>query len=252
MDDMPEIDAEELKLLEPALGDLGAMLEEVLGETERATLDYRGVRLRLATQPLAYDVRELYRAAGQTPAHVGLYRMSSVWLVSHHVGVLVPRGAPEVLALHYEAELRDQPVQTLDLQPQTEVERSALGVLGFGLNAEGEARVAPSVPLAGGIKLGLGAHLKIEGERAFASTTAPRVTAIGKGSTRCEWYFQTTGSPLVGDQSMFQLLLAPLHTSELSVWLRAGVTTRGRLPGIPVTRYTDWTEASIRLLPATT
>jgi hypothetical protein len=85
----------------------------------------------------------------------------------------------------------------------------------------------------------------IEGERAFTASS-PRVTAIGKGSPRCEWYFQNTGAPLVGDQSMFQLLLAPLHLAELSMWLRAGITTKGRLPGLPVTRHTGWTEVAAK------
>jgi hypothetical protein len=235
------------------------MLDEDLGSTTAGTLDASGVRLILGTRPLAYDLRALRKQAGVEDTEYKLYRLFQPWLVVHHIGVISAVKSRPVLAIRYEADFGSAPVTTIGLSPDRVMKTSELGTMTFSSTVEGNGHLRVGgetssavrlLPLGGGLKLGLGSSLTLEGSLALCKRHVPLVHGAGLGSTRCEWYFRSDGEPLAGSQTMAQVLLAPKGTDSLELRVRGEIVLGSAIPGLVTSKSTPWVDVTCQLLRA--
>lgn len=244
----------EMTLMPGPFGDLRHSPFEVdLGteEVDSSAVDADGLRIRLGDRPMAKNLRVLYRAAHhEMPADGSVFDAYDVWLITHTAGVIRRTGGAAVEALGYEADFADATqIYTVDLLPQ--IRFSTLADTGWetcvDIGAGGEARepedaiqlLASTQHLGGGAMLNPSVDVALIGRVNFPLLT-PTMQTVGKGASRCQWYFERDREPLLGEQTMLQTVLMPKFAVPSEFRVRAYVMIKSRWLKSPARFNTEW------------
>jgi len=238
---------------------LSSPFEQDLGTTDINAVGVEGLEVRVGDRPLAFDLRSLYlQLHGQDPAaSIDVYNPYDIWLVRHSLSAIKRDGNASVRRLGFVTELVDpQAAYVIDLLPQTRFIRrlAARAEVGFDLSADGRGEIVTKWPETDGLGIGAGVNscagfkgkLELLAGMSFSVLSAD-VQAVGTGSSRCEWCFQATDEPLLGDQTMLQTLLVYKGTRRLAFRIRAYAHISTGWLRFPVAYETDWIDADCTL-----
>jgi hypothetical protein len=209
-----------------------SLAEELGGDVALGGDELDGFRAEIGDAPIAISLAKLQRSLGapEPPPLLGRFELL---LVPHRFSLIKTRGWAEVVnvGLRIGYDVGDRTCSIVSLMP--EVEYVSLGGVQFQvtLGANGETQASIDVasnfsPVGGGAKLAAklssGASLALRGDIA-----TPRISAVGKGSRKCEWQFALGSEPLHGrDVETWSVLAVPRGLAALRYTMKLNVTQR--------------------------
>jgi hypothetical protein len=189
------------------------------------------VRLRIGERPIVRDLKRVHRTMGKTlPPDFEVFSAYNIWMILFAVGIVRESGMREVDRFGFAVTFPDSPrVTVLSVLPQTRFVTRA----GASLKAEAAVSLNGSATLPEAVAhalsqsdvLSADASLKISteanvfGTLSFSVLTSV-IQAIGTGGRHAEWQFEKSEQPLVGDQHMAIVLLAPKSVEQLETTTR--------------------------------
>ena len=193
--------------------------------------------VRVGDAPLALRVRSLFERFGKPAAQSREIRERGfeLWLISHRFSILRLRGHADASSLGIEADYSDNPgtCMVVSLFPSSQFIDRADSMFRGTLSATGEVdaiedNLSPDASRVEFEGLSLfaardaGARLQLG-----AAVATPNVSAVGIGSSRCEWRFDRHNEPLFGrDLVTWAVLMLPRGQAEISCRLRCHVITK--------------------------
>jgi hypothetical protein len=220
-------------------------------------VDADGFSVRIADQPVAIPLRTLYLRAG-LPFDSPLLSRFDVWLIPHRLSVIRRSGLAEPTAIGLEVEYNGDGAtcSVLALLPSAEFTTYG-GIAGnfnlrgqFSPSGEAEPLDVPSQAklsdvMVGPFRVGADAGVKLNFEFA-ASVATPRVSAVGIGSSRCEWRFDRYKEPLFGkDVETWAAIILPKRKRSLSHRIRFYMLSRTFV--ISTRRESNWLQLTCDL-----
>jgi hypothetical protein len=215
------------------------------------TIDEGGFHAQAADQPIGLRIRSIFErlCAAVPPQMESLNKMFELWVVPHRVSIIRRSGHAEPSSVGIEVEYQNEgrTCSIISLLPSAEfLEHARLTVSG-GLSASGELVPLPALPSALLSEIGLGslkfgASSEVGMKYCFtASVATPRISAVGIGSSRCEWRFDRADRPLFGrDIETWAVVALPKRQKSLAYRLRFYLVTRMFI--VPTRRESDWLE----------
>lgn len=256
----PELPKKEMELSPGPFGDLFLSPHDLdLGEEPGRRIEVKDLRIQLGEKPIARNLQKLYQASHpKFPKDVMVYDNHDIWLITHVIGAINPKGMPAIKILGYQADFenKDQ-VYTIDLFPRSEF-KTKLGASltnEFDLSIEGNAQLPDNLVklmeavefLGGDARLKLSSALRVIGRASFSIKTS-LIQAVGIASSRCEWCFQVDDTPLLGDQIILQTVLVPKYTEILKFKIRGYAMVKTNWISFPALFRTEWLEVECKLV----
>lgn len=219
-----------------------------------------GIRIRLGNRPLVYSFSELMKCSGKE--FVKRHRKTELYAIVHAIGAIPIKGKGKVKSLFYEAEMLDEDHRPLDnaatiqLIPNTrfkDVLKSNIE-LGGVLSASGQVSedepktlldslISKVVSWGSEMKIKLSASTEFIGSFTF-SLKHPVVLSTGEASSTCAWqlYPNEEKNPLLGDQTLIQIISVPVHTKSISYRIKGIVSAQ---KGVFFKNQTETTDTHI-------
>jgi hypothetical protein len=207
--------------------------EELSSDVDFGAEDLEGFRANVGDAPIGITLSKLRAQLGDASAISLLLERFELALIPHRFSLIKTKGWAEVInaGIQISYELGDKTCSVISLLP--EYEYIKLGDFSFGasVSAKGEAALA-TPELAGMVPVTAGAELK---SKLAADSTltvrgqlvTPRISAVGKGSRRCEWQFSLGDMPLYGrDIETWAVLALPANLPSIDYRLKLNVTQR--------------------------
>jgi hypothetical protein len=181
-------------------------------------------RARIAEQPLAIPVLDLFRARNVSiPPEYKLFDGFELYLVPHRVSILKDSILHEVteVGLRVTYDVGEMTCAIVSLIPEFQFVELATASFAASLSVNGE--LAPAkigtqeyLPVQGG-------SLEVSGTAATSaalnlrgSLTTPLISAVGKGSRTAEWVLKYNGKPLYGrDIETWAIVVMPAGLDSL-------------------------------------
>lgn len=256
-----ELTFREVELEPPASGDLEQSLYYLhFGSKSgpQSEISKNGLTMRIAERPVAKNLRRLYELGHVSlPTGLNIYDAYDIWIIAHAVGVIRTDGSGLIESVGYEADFGDdEEVLTIDLLPQTRFQTALETTLEVQADVGAEGHVDVPEParemLDQAYPIGGDAHIRLSTAagtvgRVTLPVMTPRVQAIGKMGSRCQWQFETGSEPVLGDQVMLQTMLVPIGTRSISYRVRGRVLLRADWVSFAVPRRTKWIDVTCQL-----
>jgi hypothetical protein len=213
-----------------------------------------GVRLRIASPPVALDLYRLYLAGhdGAWPEDVVLYDVYDVWLVLHALTIESPEGL-NIDSIGYEAAAAEDEAYAIDLLPKSILmHESSTGLIASGqigidgvLGAPSNVTGTKVVEIFGGqARLGLVAEPTVVGVLQIPLIGSV-VDGTGVGRAACAWSCGERGKRIAGQQVFAQTILVRRGTREVRLRVRGSTLFRPEWTAIPASYATDWIDVTI-------
>lgn len=212
-----------------------------------------GFFARAGSRPIGRSVRCILRDLKMPePADSGLYKRFELWCVPHRVAVIRRSGLAEPISVGIEIEYQNdsQTCSIVSLFPSFEyVEHGRLaGTVSFRgeMSPTGEISPASTNPDQSTPALlnlgGLKATASTRGEVSLhleSTVSTPSISAVGVGSSACEWRFDKKREPLFGrDIETWSIVVLPKRQRELRYRMRFYFTSRTVF--FQTRRQSDW------------
>jgi hypothetical protein len=209
------------------------LIERVVSEElERSVLgpepgEESGFVAQVSDQPIGLNLRSLFADLGNNiPPEVTLYKQFEVWLIPHRFSLIRRRGLaePTYVGLVVEYIHENATCSVISLIPGPAMQQH--GKIHFGADYSGNLSATGAVS-SGQLLTGvpdmihgaLGFRVATDGGLAFrfeAVVSTPVVSAVGIGSSRCEWGFEKREEPLFGKTiETWSVLVLPKRRKEL-------------------------------------
>ncbi len=186
----------------------------------------------ISDQPIGMRVKDIYEKLGQAqPSELALYRMFEVWLIPHRFSLLRKKGLAEPTAVGIEVEYTHQnsTCSIISLIPGPRWQQHGTAAIGTNLTgkvkATGEIEEVPGLNPTPKFSIGgLGFDAGANGEIGFSfkwSVATPIISAVGQGSSQCQWRFDKDNDPLFGKTiETWSVLALPKRQKELEYKIR--------------------------------
>ncbi len=192
----------------------------------------------ISDQPIALRLGDVFKRLGQAePKEYALYKMFEVWLVPHRFSLTRRKGNAEPVSVGIEVEYEHSGTtcSVVSLLPRPkwrEHGKLAVGGSTTGkLTVSGEFAEEASAALTPTVQVGdLGFGVTGNGEVGFSfkwSVVTPTISAVGQGSSQCQWRFEKDEEPLFGQTiETWSALALPKRQKELTYRMRCYYITR--------------------------
>jgi hypothetical protein len=186
----------------------------------------------IGNQPIALRWKDVFAKLGQPiPAEVALYRMFEVWLVPHRFSLNRKKGLAEPTAIGIEVEYvhHGTTCSVISLLPGPRWVKHGGASLHANISgkfsATGEMTEFPGLEMVPGLRIGeLGIGAIGGGGIGFSfdwNVATPVISAVGQGSSRCEWRFDRGDEPLFGRTiETWSVLALPKRQKDLEYKMR--------------------------------
>jgi hypothetical protein len=234
---------QEIEICQPTAYELEDIRHFATQEDEPGIIDTGQFFAQYGDQPLPFRLRDVYEQFGKT-LDLRLYRRFEIWVVPHRIGIIRRSGNAEVTSVGIRVEFKsdEETCSIISLLPAFKyIIHGKVGAdVSFGgtLTAAGEAKIATpdmkeldgqAVELSG-IKFSAGTDNSANANIGFhyvATISTPSVSAIGEGSSRCEWRIDKDVEPLFGKTiDTFAIIALPKRKRTLQYDLSFYINTR--------------------------
>jgi hypothetical protein len=193
--------------------------------------------VRVGDAPLALRVRSLFERFGKPTAQSLeiLERGFELWLVPHRFSILRLRGHADASSLGIEADYSDNRITCMivSLFPSSQFIDRADSMFRGTLSATGEVDAIEGNLSPDASRMEFEGLSLIDVRAADArlqlgaAVATPNVSAVGIGSSRCEWRFDRHTEPLFGrDLVTWAVVMLPREQAQISCRLRCHVITK--------------------------
>jgi hypothetical protein len=189
-----------------------------------------GITLHVGNRPQARNLRLLYEKTGKKlPADLEVYSAYDLWLLTHTVGIVDNDFARSVQQFGYKVWFPEdmnggKRISVVKVLPETRFIKNIAGKIEStaDLTVSGSAKLPDQLTdlldmvegLSADAKIKLSTRANFVGRLSFGVMTTV-VNAIGEGDSSSEWVFHREEYPLVGIQSIMQVLRTPKRMRRL-------------------------------------
>ncbi len=223
------------------------------------TIDDKCFFAQIGSQPIGVSISRLFAELHRpVPDEIKLYQRFEAWLIPHRVSIIRRNGnqEPTSVGLEVEYDAKGKTCSIVSLLPSfTFIERGHTSgqfhVTG-SISATGEMKLPHSIIdteilkfKKGGLDLGVSAGSEV-GLNFSAKVVTPIISAVGVGSSRCEWRFDKQDEPLYGrDIETWSVVILPKREKQLAY--RARFYFIARTLFFETRRESDWVNISCQL-----
>ncbi|MDB5356021.1 MAG: hypothetical protein JWN24_2474 [Phycisphaerales bacterium] len=233
-------------------------LEDVVefGPSDSNSVEAGGFAACIGDQPIGIRLRDHFEHF-KLPANLALFDRFEVWLVPHRVSIIRRHGLAEPTSVGIEIEYDTGGVTCSIASLIPSFEYAVLGEVGASVKMTGTFSPAGETNATeshlngtnrisrGCLDFGVAAGGSL-GFEYTASVATPTVSAVGIGSSRCEWRFDKAKEPLFGkDIETWSAVILPKRKRMINY--RARFYLIARTLFLPTRRQSDWVNVSCTL-----
>jgi hypothetical protein len=192
-----------------------------------------GFRADIGDAPIGITLAKLQKSLGKADTTASLLGRFELVLVPHRFSLIKTTGWAEVInaGIRISYDMGDKTCSVVSLLPEYEYVTIGKASFGASVSAKGETEAVAEIPgdmapVVGGAQLRAqlmgNASIQVRGNIA-----TPRISAVGKGSQKCEWQFMLGKEPLYGrDIETWAILAVPANLDTIKYKLQLNITHR--------------------------
>jgi hypothetical protein len=237
----------------PALLETPSLM--MLGDSAPQGIRSGTVRLRIGRQPIAQNLRALYKRNGRAvPEEFEVFWKHEIWLFNHSMGVLGEGDDEDIEQLSYELSF-PKTANIVEVLPHPRYLATENGnwkcEVDLCLNGRAVDPSADKAVFVGSENLNFGGRIRATSHpelvgRLSLDVMTPSIMAIGAGDNFCQLLFSRQEKRLKGYQSTVVMILADKYMDELACTVRLQSTISG-LNGVPTRLRSKWIPLTVSL-----